>query len=64
MVLYGRMNKQRKSFLLKVTGRWKWPRDSDGKVRVPIKVPSGLSKKRRAAIAKAVKEYKDKTCIR
>ena len=47
-----------------VTGRWKWPKSADGLVRVPYKIPSGLSRERRGDIAKAVKEFKDKTCIR
>ena len=47
-----------------VTGRWKWPKSADGLVRVPYKIPSGLSKERRGDIAKTVKEFKDKTCIR
>ena len=50
--------------LREVVGSRKWPKSSDGLVRVPYKVPSGLSKKRRAAIAKAVLEFKQKTCIR
>jgi len=50
--------------LREVTGRWKWPKSADGLVRVPYKIPSGLSKERRGDIAKTVKEFKDKTCIR
>ena len=49
---------------LQVTGRWKWPKSADGLVRVPYKIPSGLSKARRGDIAQTVKEFKDKTCIR
>ena len=50
--------------LREVVGSRKWPKSSDGLVRIPYKVPSGLSKKRRAAIAKAVLEFRQKTCIR
>ena len=45
-------------------GSRKWPKGSDGLVKIPYKVPAGLSKKRRADIAKAVLEFKQKTCIR
>jgi len=50
--------------LREVVGSRKWPKGSDGLVKIPYKVPAGLSRKRRAAIAKAVLEFKQKTCIR
>lgn len=42
----------------------KWPKGRDGLVKIPLFIPTGLSKKRKADIAKAVAEYKKKTCIR
>jgi len=50
--------------LREVVRTQKWPKSADGFVRIPYKVPSGLSRKRRAAIAQAVREYDQKTCIR
>merc|ERR1712126_307544 len=50
--------------LREVVKTQKWPKSADGLVRIPLKVPSRLSKDRRAAIAKAVSEYEQKTCIR
>jgi len=43
----------------------KWPKDSsDGLVKIPLKLPTGLTPKQRADFAKAVLEFKNKTCIR
>ena len=41
-----------------------WPKGDDGNVTIPYKVPAGLSERKRAAIARAVLEYDQKTCIR
>jgi len=50
--------------LREVVKTQKWPKSADGKVRIPYKIPSRLSKERRGAIAKAVLEFEQKTCIR
>ena len=46
------------------TDEKKWPKDSDGYVRIPYKVDAGFSKKTRDDIARAILEINGKTCIR
>jgi len=50
--------------LREVVGKRKWPKSSDGIVRIPYKVPHGLSKERRADIAYTVKQFERMTCIK
>ena len=41
----------------------KWPM-KNGVVEVPYTIPSGLSSERKTTIARAIQEFRDKTCIR
>merc|ERR1712110_644841 len=42
----------------------KWPKDSDGYVRIPYKIDARFGKSTRADIARVVLEFKGKTCVR
>ena len=42
----------------------KWPKASDGKVYIPISFPDSATKIERAAIARTIMEFTNKTCIR
>ena len=42
----------------------KWPKAADGKVYIPISFPDSATKIERAAIARTIMEFKNKTCIR
>ena len=42
----------------------KWPKSDDGFVNVPISFPSFATKEEKAAIARVITEFKNKTCIR
>ena len=42
----------------------KWPKSVDGKVYIPISFPATASADQRAAIARTIQEFENKTCIR
>ena len=42
----------------------KWPKADDGKVYIPISFPETATKIEKAAIARTIMEFENKTCIR
>ena len=42
----------------------KWPKAADGMVYIPISFPDSATKIEKAAIARTIMEFENKTCIR
>lgn len=42
----------------------KWPKSEDGKVYIPISFPATASPDHKAAIARTILEFENKTCVR
>ena len=42
----------------------KWPKAADGMVYIPISFPDSATKNEKAAIARTMLEFENKTCVR